>query len=625
MDNEIVTKNDIKTKIVNLSAILNLPKGTEAFISDIHGNDDKYLNIIRSGAGNVSRKVEEVFNGRLTKLNQRKLVCLIYYPEEVLAQTSEQLTDQDEAKQWYMDTINCVVEVVRYVSSKYPRHIIEKALDNDLFEITKKLVFGDLNAQDKQQYYREMIKTVVNLKMSDEFIISICHAIQKLAIERIHIIGDVYDRGQHPEAIIKHLNESWQNFDFEWGNHDILWMGSLAGSKLCMLNLIRICARYNNLKLLENVYNIDLTSMIKFATHAYVPIPNFEAKVNFAGMTDEEKNIDNCVQQAAAIMQFKLEGQAIKRRPEFDMNDRLLLDKINLDKKSITIGKKTYQIKHGCFQTINPASPYQITHSEQTVIIDLINQFTHSTQLNEHMWFMLDHGSMYLKHNGNLLFHGCVPVDEQGDLLSLHIDGQSYSGRELCDYSEYILKDGLRHPTTGDCFNSDFIWYLWEGKNSPLFGKDKMATFERYFIDEPELQKEHSNPFFKLCNEEWFADKLMKEFGLNSRGHIINGHTPEKTDEPVKANKKIVVVNGLSEIDNKDRNIGGYALLFDSYGMRLETLKAFRSRKNSIEEMSDVVLDKQIVEHSAERKTIKDTDYGKKIKKQIELLMSELS
>lgn len=624
MDNELKSNNDIKTKIVKLSAILNLPKGTEAFISDIHGNDDKYLNIIRSGAGNVSRKVEEVFNGRLTKLNQRKLVCLIYYPEEVLAQVHEQITDPDEAKQWSMDTINSVLEVVRYVSSKYPRHIIDKALDTDLYEITKKLVFGDLMAPDKQQYYREMIKTVVNLKMSDEFIISICHAIQKLAIERIHIIGDVYDRGRHPEAIIKHLSESWQNFDFEWGNHDILWMGSLAGSKLCMLNLIRICARYHNLKLLENVYGIDLTSIIKFATHAYVPMSNFEPRVNFAGMTDDERNVDNCVQQAAAIMQFKLEGQAIKRRPEFDMNDRLLLDKVNLDKKSITIGEKTYQIKHGCFQTVNPASPYQITHSEQTVIIDLINQFTHSTQLNEHMWFMLDHGSMYLKHNGNLLFHGCIPVDKKGNFLPLRVDGQSYAGRSLCDYSEYILKDGLRHPTTGDCYNSDFIWYLWEGKNSPLFGKDKMTTFERYFIDESELQTEHLNPFFELCNEEWFADKLMKEFNLNSCGHIINGHTPEFTDSPVKANKKIVVVNGLSEINSRDRNIGGYALLFDSYGMRLETLRAFRSRQESIEEMSDVVLDKQIVEHSAERRTVKDTDYGQNIKKQIERLAEEL-
>jgi len=552
------------------------------------------------------------------------LVCLIYYPEEVLEQENKRLSDVDTAKQWYMDTINQVMEVIRYVSSKYPENIVDKALDTNLHDITKKLVFGNLNSQDKQQYYREMTKTLVNLKMGEQFIISICHAIQKLAIERIHIIGDVYDRGSHPEMIFKQLNDSWQNFDFEWGNHDILWMGSLAGSKLCMLNLIRICARYHNLKLLKDVYGIDLTSIIKFATHAYVPIPNFEAKVSVADEDNNEKDIDNCIQQAAAIMQFKLEGQAIKRRPEFDMDDRLLLDKLSLDKNTITIGDQTYPIKHGCFQTVNPANPYQITHSERTVIIDLINQFTHSTQLNEHMWFMLDNGSMYFKHNGNLLFHGCIPVDKKGNFLKWEADGHEYSGQSLCDYAEYILKDGMRHPTTGDCYNSDFIWYLWEGKNSPLFGRDKMATFERYFIDDSKLQVETWNPFFKLCKEEWFADKLIKEFGLNSRGHIINGHTPENNDSPVMANKKIVVVNGLSEVDNKDSEVGGYALLFDSYGLRLETLKSFTSRKKSIEEMSDVVISNQIIEHSSERKTVIDTDYGQKIKKRIEKLTALL-
>ncbi|CAJ1189901.1 fructose-1,6-bisphosphatase class 3 [Companilactobacillus crustorum] len=619
---ENIENDDIKTEIVNLSATLNLPKGTEAFISDIHGNNDKYLNIIRSGAGNISRKVSELFNGRLTTLNQKRLVCLIYYPEEVL-QENENIENKDDMQQWYMDTINSMVEVLKYVSNKYPREIVERALDCKYQGIAKELLFGDLQAEDKKAYYREMVKSLVNLKMSDDFIIVLCHAIQKLAIERIHILGDLYDRGSRPDLIIKHLNESWQNFDFEWGNHDVLWMGSLAGSKLCMLNLIRISARYHNLKLLKDAYDIDLTSMIKFATNRYVPLPNFEAKIGRNDLTDEQKNIDNCVQQAAAIMQFKLEGQAIKRRPEFKMDDQLLLDKLSLDKNSITINDKVYKIEHGCFQSVNPAKPYQITHSEQVVIIDLINQFTHSTKLNEHMWFMLDNGSMYLKHNGNLLFHGCVPVDEAGNLLKLKIDGQEYAGKDLFDYFEFILKDGMRHPTTGDCFNSDLIWYLWAGKISPLFGKDKMATFERYFINDSKLQEEHLNPFFKLCRKEQFADKMLKEFGLNGRGHIIVGHTPSSKVEPIMADKKVVLVNGMSE-PKSDSKIGGYTLLFDSYGMRLETLRPFTSRKQSIAEMSDVVLDKQIIEHSSERKTIADTDYGRKIKEQIEKLSAQL-
>lgn len=623
MENKNTNVNEIKTEIINLAACLRLPKGTEAFISDVHGYNDKYLNIIRSGAGNISRKVGELFNGRLTTLNQKKLVCLIYYPEEILQKSIRELTDQDELEQWYMNTINEMIEVLRYVSNKYSRSLVEKAIDSDVRGITEELVFGDLMANDKQGYYQEMIKNLVRLNLADGFVISTCHAVQKLAIERVHLIGDVYDRGSHPDLIIQNLSDSWQNFDFEWGNHDVLWMGSMAGSKLCMLNVVRLCARYHNLDLLENAYGIDLTSMIKFATNRYVPMPNFESKVVHAGVTDQERNIDNCVQQAAAIMQFKLEGQAIKRRPEFHMDDRLLLDKLSLDKNEITIDGKTYPIDHGCFQSVNPAKPYQITHSEQVVIIDLINQFTNSTQLNEHMWFMLDNGSMYLKHNGNLLFHGCIPVDADGNFLKFKIDGREYAGKELCDYFEYILKDGMHHPTTGDCFNSDLIWYLWSGNNSPLFGKDKMTTFERYFIDDPKLQEEKHNDFFRLCQEEWFADKILKEFGLDSRGHIINGHTSKVDESPIMANKKVVVVNGMSEIS--DRNIGGYTLLFDSYGMRLETLRPFISRQKAIEEMSDVVIDKQIVEHSSERKTVADTDYGRNMKKRIDKLSASLN
>ena len=620
MENEFANINAIKTKIINLSANLNLPKGTEAFISDIHGNNDKYLNIIRSGAGNISRKVEELFNGRLTTLNQKKLVCLIYYPEEVLEKNDKQLTDIDESEQWYMDTINHLIEVMRYVANKYPSNIVKIALDNHFHEFVYELSSADLSAEDKQPYYHEMIKNIVNLRMGADFTIAVCHAIQKLAIERIHIIGDTYDRGAHPDLIIEHLNESWQNFDFEWGNHDVLWMGSMAGSKLCMLNLLRISARYHNLGLLEDVYDMDLTSLRKFASNRYKPLPNFEARVNIAGLTDAQRDLDNCIQQATAIMQFKLEGQAIKRRPEFDMDDRLLLDKLSLDKNSITIDGKTYPIKNGCFQSVNPAKPYQITHSEQIVIIDLINQFTHSNKLNEHMWFMQDNGSMYLKHNGNLLFHGCIPVDKEGNFLKWQIDGREYSGKSLCDYYEYILKDGMHHPTTGDCYNSDLIWYMWEGKNSPLFGKDKMATFERYFIDDKDLQKETLNPFFALSGKEWFADKILKEFGMNSRGHIINGHTPTVEENPIQANNKFVTVNGLSDMEK----IGAYTLLFDSFGIRLVTLRPFISRKQEIEEMSDVVIEKQIVEHSAERKTVSDTDYGQKIKLQIKKLMKQL-
>ncbi|MFH5810252.1 fructose-bisphosphatase class III [Companilactobacillus sp. FL22-1] len=624
MDEDFIDVDKVKTKIVNLAANLHLPKGTEAFISDIHGNSDNYLNIVRSGAGNVSRKVEEVFNGRLTDLNQQKLVCLIYYPEEILPQIRQNFVDEDSSRQWSMDTINRLIEVMRYVADKYPRNIVEDAMDSNLRDIARELFLGNLDAADKQSYYREMIKSLVNLKMSDEFIIATCHAIQKLAIERIHILGDLYDRGSHPDGIINQLNESWQNFDFEWGNHDVLWMGSLAGSKLCMLNVVRICARYHNLGLLKNVYGIDLTSIVKFAMNSYRPLPNFEPLGDLTGVSDDERNIDNCVQQAAAIMQFKLEGQAIKRNPEFGMENRLLLDKISPDKKSLMLDGKSYPLKNGCFQNVNPAKPYQIIRGEQNVIIDLINQFIRSSQLNEHMWFMFDNGSMYHRHNGNLLFHGCVPTAKDGSFIPVKIDGEEYSGKALFDKASEIIRDSLRHPTTGDCFNSDFMWYLWEGKNSPLFGKNKMATFERYFVEDQTLQNETPNPFYKLSQQESFADKIMEEFSINSRGHIIIGHTPTGEIEPIKANKKIIVVNGLSELDYGQHDIGGFALLFDSFGMRLETLKKFDSSNKTVAEMSDVVLDKQIIEHYSERRTVADTDYGTKIKEQIEDLSTQL-
>lgn len=623
MDKEFTNDDEIKSEIINLSAILKLPKGTEAHVSDIHGHDEKYSNIIRSGAGNISRKVSELFNGQLTTINQKKLVSLIYYPEEILKKVIAEFNEDNDKEQWYFGTINELIQILRYVSNKHPEHIINEALDKKFKDLVKELIFNDLNAEDKRQYYQEIVKGLIKLNVSNDFILVICHAIQKLAIERIHILGDVYDFGPHPDLIIKQLGNSWQNFDFEWGNHDVLWMGSVAGSKLCMLNLIRISARYHNLGLLENVYGIDLTSLIRYALNRYISLPNFEPKVVVDGESDDERNIDNCVQQAAAIMQFKLEGQAIKRRPEFKMDDRLFLDKLSSDRKKVTIDGKSYSIENGCFQTVNPAKPYQITNSERVVLIDLINQFTQSKKLNQDMRFMANNGSMYAKHNDNLLFHGCIPVDNQGNFVEMTLDGQRYSGKELSDYFEFILKDGLRHPTTGDCWNSDVIWYLWEGANSPLFAKDKMRTFERYFISDDKLQQEHHNPFFKLSHEEWFVDKVLKEFGLGRRGHIINGHTPAKEVPPVRANQKFIMVNGMSE-SKVGADVKNYALLIDSYGMLLETLKPFTSREEVIKYMADITEDRDVVEYSSERKTIGDTEYGEDIKKQIEFLSARL-
>ena len=622
--NVIENKNEIKSEIINLSATLNLPKGTEAFISDVHGGYDRFSHIMRSGAGNISKKVSEVFSGKLMPVNQMKLSCLIYYPSEVLKETKSKITDADELEQWYMDSFNNLIEMLRYVANKYPKSLVQKAIQPDFWNITENLLMIDTNFKDKRLYYQGLLSSIERLNMADDFIIAISHAIQRLAIERIHIVGDIYDRGSRPDLVIDYLINHWQNFDIQWGNHDILWMGSMAGSKLCMLNLIRICARYDNLRLLNDAYDIDMTSMIKLARHSYRPLSNFDPKVDLTEISEEDRITDNCVQQAAAIMQFKLEGQAIKRRPEFEMDDRLFLDKLSQDKKSVKIDDKDYPIENGCFQLVNPGNPYQISHPEQVVLIDLINQFIHSTKLNEHMWFMYDHGSMYLKHNGNLLLHGCVPADEQGNFVKWKIDGRNYLGKDLSDYFQVIMRDAMRHPTTGDCFNSDVLWYLWCGKDSPLFGKDKMTTFERYFIDDKELQKETLNPFYKLRKKEWFADRVKDEFGMGEEGHIIVGHTPDIDEEnlPIMSKGKVIQVNGGRP---KMEHNGGFTLLYDSYGMQLLQLKPFISLSTSLKDLNDVILKRKIVENSVERKVVMDTDRGDKIKQQIADLSAELN
>lgn len=622
---QFTNTKEIKSEIINLSAVLNLPKGTEAYVSDIHGEYDKFAHIMKTGSGNIRRKISELFTGKLTTLNQDKLACLIYYPSEVLTQIKQEITDEDELEQWYMDSFNNLVQMLRYTANKYPHSLVQKSIGGQFLNMTEELLYSDPTSEDKQAYHRGLMDSVIDLKMADEFIISTCQSIQRLAIERIHIIGDVYDRGSHPEKVIEFLKNDPQNLDFQWGNHDILWLGSMVGSKMCMLNLLRICARYDNLNILKDAYDIDLTSLVKYARHTYLPLPQFDPQTS-KQLSDDDKLTDNCIQQAAAIMQFKLEGQTIKRRPEFEMEDRLLLDKLSLDKQSITIGEQTYHIKNGCFQSVNPARPYQLTHSEQSVLIDLINQFTHSSKLNEDMWFMIDNGSMYLKHNGNLLMHGCVPVDENGNFLKFRMDGREYYGKGLCDYFEEILRDAAHHPTTGDCFNSDIVWYLWAGNKSPLFGKDRITTFERYFIDDPKLQEETWNPYYKFRQEASFADRILTEFGLNNDGHIINGHTPSNEDDtPVMADGKIIVIDGgLSKEHSSRTNIGGYTLLYDSYGLQLVSLKPFTTREKAIAEMSDVVSTKKTVDSFNERKTVADTDAGKKLKRKIADLSAQL-
>lgn len=629
MKNNFTNDNEIKSEIINLSAILDLPKGTEAFVSDIHGEYDEFAHILRNGSGNTRQKISELFTGRLTEDRQKKFAFLIYYPSEILRQSKESFSNEEDLEQWYFDVFNQLIDMLRYTSIKYTRSKVRKAIKDDFVYITEELLYADQNDLTKRSYYREVGENIIKLGMADSFIISTCHTIQRLVVDHLHIIGDVYDRGPHPDLIMDHLMNRWGSLDFQWGNHDILWIGSAAGSKLCMANLIRISARYNNLKLLTDKYDIDLDELKDFAANNYQPLPVFTPRSDTGdSIPDDDSLYDNTVQQAMAIMQFKLEGQTIKHRPDFEMEDRMLLHRLSSDRKSITINDQDYPITNGCFQLVDPDDPYKLTEKEENIIDDLIRQFIDSPKLRYHMSFMMNNGSMYLKYNGNLLLHGCVPVNEDGSMQTWQVDGKTYSGKSLFDFFEKTLKEGFQSPSPEDSLNSDIIWYLWTGKMSPLFGKAAMTTFERYFIEDKALHKEVKNPYYSLRKEEWFADELLKEFDLNpDEGHIINGHTPVKLGHsPIMANRKIFVIDGgMSKPYHKTTGIGGYTLLSNSFGFQLVTHEPFTTRAKAIADMTDVVSTKRVIEQSAKRKTVGDTDVGCKLKKRIADLQARLN
>ncbi|WP_099974269.1 fructose-1,6-bisphosphatase [Lactobacillus terrae] len=629
MKQQFLNDNEIKSEIINLSAILNLPKGTEEFVSDVHGEYDEFVHILRNGSGNTRQKISEIFTGQLTEENQKKLAFLIYYPSEILSKTKSEFTSKDRLVQWYLDTFNQLIQLLKYTAKKYTRSKVRKALDADFVYITEELLYVDRAEATKNQYYFDVMDSIIKLGMADQFIIATCHTIQALVVDHIHIIGDVYDRGPHPDLIIEHLIHRNVKVDFQWGNHDILWLGSASGSKLCLANLVRISSRYDNLNLLNEAYKIDTSKLEKFAVENYKPLDSFNPKSDTGKTIDAEiQNIDNCVQQAMAIIQFKLEGQAIDRRPEFKMEDRKLLEKLFDDGQKIKIADRIYYIKNGCFQLVDPDNPYQLTKGEQEIIDDLAKQFISSVSLRRHLQYMVEHGSMYLKNNGNLLIHGCVPVDKSGNMLQFQMNNQVYSGRQLFDYFEQNIFNKFEHPSVDDSIQSDLIWYLWTGKLSPLFGKSAMTTFERYFIEDKDLHKEHKNSYYSLRKEEWFADILFDEFDLDKeQGHIINGHTPVKIgNSPIMANGKIFVIDGgMSKPYQKTTGIGGYTLLSNSFGLQLVTHEPFTTREKAIQNMTDVVSTKRVIEQSVKMKTVSDTDNGKKLKAQVDELINLLA
>lgn len=614
------TKMAITSEIINLKAILNLPKPTEAFMSDLHGEYDAFQHLIRTGAGNLRQKITALFSGEMTDETIQAFAFLVYYPTQRIACKHEQLNETEMA-QWYLTTFKRLIDLLKFVSTKYTRSKVRKAMAPDFVYITEELMYDDVTNQDKRQYFQEITQTIITLGQADALIIATCHTIQKLVVDHWHIIGDIYDRGPHPDLIVEQLKRL-PAVDIQWGNHDILWFGAASGSQLCLLNLLRICARYNNLAIIQSAYQIDLSHLIQFAQAHYTVNAAFKPvnDPNQPALSAVEALKISQVQQALAIMQFKLEQTVIERHPEFEMAHRQLFKHINFTDQTIQLDGQVYALNHTCFQTIDPQDPAALTAEETQIIQELLTAFTHCQKLRNHLTFLIENGSMYRIYNQNLLFHGCIPVDQNGDFLTLTIANQHYAGKTLLDFFDQQIRSSFNQPTHQDNLSTDLLWYLWTGPLSPLFGKNAMTTFERYFIDNPQLHVETKNPYYQLRHQETFIQKLLTEFELSpTKGHILNGHTPvKKGHDPIMANRKMIVIDGgFSKAYHQTTGIGGFTLLYNSYGMQLITHQPFTTKADAIQNMKDIISTKRVIDQVSQRQRVSQTNIGANIKTEI--------
>lgn len=616
---------DASTEIINLQAILNLPKGTEHFLADLHGEYKSFQHVLKNASGNIKRKVNEIFGNDLRESEIRELCTLIYYPKEKLELVKASEPDLED---WYHITIHQLVKVCRDVSSKYTRSKVRKSLPKDFSYIIQELLHERTDDIDKAAYVNVIIETIISTGRADDFIIAISHVIQRLAIDLLHVLGDVYDRGPGAHIIMDVLT-NYHNWDIQWGNHDILWMGACAGNDACICNVIRLSLRYANLVTLEEGYGINLIPLATFAMEHYGddPCEEFMPKIN-GGSTDiddKTKRLTALMHKAISIIQFKVEASMIKRHPEWDMQDRLLLECIDYDNATCNISGKPYEMKSCCFPTVNPNAPYELTPDEIILMSKLHHSFTVNEKLHKHIRLLLSHGSLYTIINDNLLFHASVPLNEDGSLKEVELcKGHKYKGRELMNRTEHIIRNAFQNdsdPREKE-FSVDYFLYLWCGRNSVLFDKSKMATFERYFLKDKSTYKEEKGNYFKLRNNEEECDAILDAFGVSGQNrHIINGHVPVHVvngENPIKANGKLMVIDGgFSQAYHEETGIAGYTLVYHSRGFQLVQHEPFTSTEDAILRGSDIKSTTQIVEMSSHRMLVADTDIGRDLKKQI--------
>lgn len=620
------TINKASTEIINLQAILNLPKGTEHFLTDIHGEYEPFTHVLKNASGVIKRKIEDIFGNRLRQSEKKSLATLIYYPEQKLEIVLKQ---EKNIKDWYKITLYRLIEICRYVSSKYTRSKVRKALPKDFTYIIEELLHEQPKEIDKFEYYDQIIKTIIDTDSSKDFIVALSKLIQRLVIDRLHIIGDIFDRGPGADIIMDTL-VNYHAVDIQWGNHDILWMGAASGSKVCIANVIKNSVKYANLDTLENGYGINLLPLATFAMEFYKddPCNSFLPKIDYnKNYSIKEIQLISQIHKAITIIQFKLEGEVISRHKEFDMDHRLLLNKINYKDGTIELYGTKYKLNDTHFPTINPDDPYKLIEEEKELIEKLKSSFINSEKLNKHVRFLFSNGSLYLKYNSNLLYHGCIPLNEDGSFKTLKIDEKEYKGKELLDKLDMIAREAYFYKENAEIKQDamDIMWYLWTGPYSPLFGKNKMTTFEQYFIEEKETHYEKKDYYFKFRDNEDICNNILKEFGLNpGNSHIINGHVPveEKNGEsPIKANGKLLVIDGgFSRAYQSKTGIAGYTLIYNSFGLQLVSHQPFESIEMAIKEETDILSSTILLEQVGNRKTVGDTDIGTTLKQQIKEL-----
>lgn len=607
-------------EIINLSAILNLPKGTEFFASDIHGEYEAFSHTLRNGSGSIRLKIDDVFGDSLSENEKRSLATLIYYPREKMELVLSQV---DDAEAWYAVTLQRLVAVCKRAAQKYTRSRVRKALPKDFAYIIEELMTENRHGVDKQAYYAAIVDAVIRTDRGGALVEALCLLIQRLAIERLHIVGDIYDRGPYPHIIMDALMEH-HSLDIQWGNHDIVWMGASLGQRGCIAHVVRNCARYGNLSILEDAYGINILPLASFALDAYKddPCVAFGLKGN-PDLPPQELEMNVKIQKAMAIIQFKVEAQLIDENPGFGLEDRKLLDKIDYENGTVMLDGVAYELTDTVFPTVDPADPYRLTPEEEEVMQRLEQAFTGCEKLQRHMRFFLDAGSLYKVCNGNLLFHACVPLNADGSLMETEVFGETYKGRALYDVMERYVRAAFddANPELAKR-GRDLLWYMWLGEGSPLFAKSKMATFELYLIAEKEARKEVKNSFYSYLDDERVMGGIFEDFGMDPEtSRIVCGHVPVKVkdgEDPVKCGGRVLTIDGgFSKAYQPTTGIAGYTLISNSYGFVLAAHEPLESMRAAVVNELDIHSSRKVVELVDKRTLVADTDNGSVLKQQI--------